>query len=185
MLYTFQCKKQNCKLDFEIALPLAIYEKFQKMDPPYYEVKCPRCFTKAPERSFPPGSVATVHTENGTWDPRTAPTPLAGKHYTSKEEKERQIGAVLGDSYGVMDHSHDKTREPTRRADYSVTAKDAVATKTLVATKDQILAALPRGTAFRLSSFIKDTGFNKSTVRYHLIKLEATKPEPGWFLVPA
>lgn len=183
MIYEFKCKKQNCRLEFEVSLPLEIHAKFRDTEPPFYDVRCPRCFTKAPNRHYKAASIPAVHIDTGTWDHRTAPTALAGKHYHSKDEKEQQIQHVLGDNYGVADVDRDLTAKPKGVGTVTKRAADAVVPKTPLNAKQTVIRAfLDAGGPMRIADIAEQTGVSYARVYGVALKSDGfTKTAPGEF----
>lgn len=181
MLYTFRCQKANCRQKFDQSMALAIYERFRANS--FYEVSCPSCGTKRPLRHFDARSTAVVHRDFGTWDPRTAPTALAGQHYDSKEEKERQVERTLGDNYTFLEPDRDLTAKPKPPPSVvtTIAAKDA-APSTPLRVQDQVLDAYRKTSSpVAVKKMSRDLNLTYNQVYQACVNGGLLKTRPGVF----
>ena len=162
MLYDFTCVKATCGRSFDVPMSLERYEKLKAMDPPFYEVTCPMCGTKAPKRSAPtPLNSPVVHRDFGEWNPRTAPEKLVGRSWNSKDEKEAQVKEVLGSNFVVGETDRDKTVKPFNPQAEVVTesdVKDGVTSSGPMNLRGSIIMAIEIGKPFRVAELAKQIG---------------------------
>ena len=181
MLYTFKCKKVTCGLKFDQPLHLAIYEKYSTTTPPFYDLRCPACWTKSPARHYDAQSIASFPRDHGTWDPRTAPPELAGQHYADKQEKEKMVAATMGANIKVAEPDRDMTAKPTNGAATRTFAKDAtVPTGPLNKTAIILTEGIRRGTA-SVSDLQAATDSSYATIYNTLLRRGVPKVSPGVF----
>jgi hypothetical protein len=186
MLYVFKCQKATCGVKFEEAMPLSRYEKLLAMDPPLYEVMCPVCHTKAPQRHFDAESAPAYHRDVGTWDPRTAPTALAGKSWNSADEKKAQVRDVLGDGFAVGEVDRDKTVKAKSSETKRTLAKDAKPSKSPVNVRGAVAQAVKPGVAFRIADLAREIGAKYQPVYAAVIRLPGVeKVSPGEYMLSA
>ncbi len=182
MLYEFKCQKYTCKRVFEEPMSLSRYEKVLAMDPPFYEVRCPMCDTKAPKRHYTAMSSPRVHRDYGEWNPRTAPKELVGRSWTSKGEKEQQVREVMGSNFVVGEVDRDKTVKPFNPQAVHIKAKDVKRPTGPIDVKSAVQKAIKPGVSFKVKNLAKEINAPYNRV-YTIVKMldGVTKVAPGEF----
>lgn len=181
MLYTFKCQKPTCGHKFDQPLHLAIYEKYSTTAPPFYDLRCPACWTKSPKRHYDAQSIASFPRDHGTWDPRTAPTALAGQHYADKQEKEKMVAVTMGEGIKFLEPDRDMTAKSVNSVVKTTRATDAeVPSGPLNKTEIILSEGIRRGTA-SVKELEDATDSSYATIYNTLIRRGVPKASPGVF----